>query len=122
MRHVPAGSTRRQPVSHDPGLLKSVWLGAGEVAGLTQLARTRLPAGTVTCAHAHTDMTELFILLEGRLQACIDGRELTLAAGDCLVVAPGESHHLHNPGPGEADLIHFGLAPSTPGTRADPGL
>ncbi len=122
MRHVPARAARRQPVSHDPALVKSVWLGPGEVAGLTQLARTRLPAGAVTRAHAHPDMTELFIVLEGRLRACIDGRVLMLAAGDCLVLEPGERHALENRGPADVDLIHFGLAPATAGRPGETGL
>lgn len=43
--------------------------------------------------HVHPDH-EVFCILQGRGWIEIDGRREPVAAGDVLVIAPGEDHHL----------------------------
>ncbi|HEX8631343.1 MAG TPA: cupin domain-containing protein [Catenuloplanes sp.] len=48
--------------------------------------------------HVHPD-PEVFLVLTGRGRIHIDGTPTPFAAGDVLVVEPGEDHHLHCAGP-----------------------
>jgi quercetin dioxygenase-like cupin family protein len=43
--------------------------------------------------HVHAD-PEVFLILEGSGTVEVDGTPTAIAAGDVLVVAPGEDHHL----------------------------
>ncbi|RYG47416.1 cupin domain-containing protein [bacterium] len=55
--------------------------------------------GTVTHdaerPHVEVDQ-EVFLLLQGEGWIEIDGRREAVAAGDVLVIEPGEDHHLHS--------------------------
>ncbi|WJW76571.1 cupin domain-containing protein [Thiohalobacter sp. IOR34] len=110
MKHIAARTARRAPVSHDPQMMKEILLEAGELAPLTQLARVSLQPGQHTRPHRHPDMHEIFLVESGQGQAEIDGNTLSLAAGDCLWVEPGEEHRLSNPHDHPLRLFYFGLA------------
>jgi len=97
-----------QDVSHDPGLKKRILLNSGIVPAITQLATTSIAPNMATRSHVHRDVTEVFVILEGTAQARIDGREVVLQSGDCLVVEPGEAHALVNVGAVDLRLLYFG--------------
>jgi quercetin dioxygenase-like cupin family protein len=42
--------------------------------------------------HIHDEMFELYLVASGSSTAIVDGRTVALAAGDLLVVEPGEQH------------------------------
>jgi len=86
-----------EPVSHNPAAKKQVWFRKGALPPFTQIARVVVPPGEVLTAHAHADMHELFIILEGNAHMIVDGHPYDLKAGDAIVVAPGETHELSNP-------------------------
>lgn len=46
--------------------------------------------------HRHTHLTERFEVLEGALQMTLEGRSLTLLAGDAVDVMPGQAHAFAN--------------------------
>jgi mannose-6-phosphate isomerase-like protein (cupin superfamily) len=87
-----------EPVSHNPAAKKRVWFRKGELPPFTQIARVIVPPGEVLTAHAHADMHELFIVLEGIARMVVDGTPHDLSEGEAIVLAPGESHELSNPG------------------------
>ena len=98
-----------RPVSHDPRIRKRVLLAGGEVSHLGQLAIAELPAGEATSAHRHPDMSEVFVVLEGEAELRVDGEQISLEAGDCLVVEPGEEHVLRNRSASEIlRVVYFG--------------
>ncbi len=77
--------------------------------------------------HRH-DEEEAFIVLEGRIEATVDGETLSAPAGYTLRVPSGAAHEFRSVGPGAARLIvafpiHDPLAPEhtvyLEGARAD---
>ena len=85
-----------EPVSHNPAAQKQVWFRKGELPPFTQIARVVVPPGEVLTAHAHTDMHELFIILEGTARMVVDGVPYDLSECEAIALAPGESHELSN--------------------------
>lgn len=86
-----------EPVSHNPAAKKQVWFHKGDLPPFTQIARVVVPPGEVLAAHAHADMHELFIILEGTARMIVDGRPHDLKPGDAVALTPGENHELSNP-------------------------
>lgn len=86
-----------KPVSHNPAAKKRVWFRQGDLPPFTQIARVVVPLGEVLAAHAHADMHELFIILEGTARMIVDGHPHDLKPGDAIALAPGETHELANP-------------------------
>ncbi len=86
-----------EPVSHNPAAKKQVWFRKGNLPPFTQIARVVVPPGEVLAAHAHADMHELFIVLEGTARMIVDGETHDLKPGDAIALAPGETHELSNP-------------------------
>jgi mannose-6-phosphate isomerase-like protein (cupin superfamily) len=64
--------------------------------------------------HYHAQMTEIYLVASGESTAVVDGKEVALAAGDILVVEPGEVHTFTN---NSADYYHFVI--HTPFVRGD---
>ena len=86
-----------EPVSHNPAAKKQVWFRKSELPPFTQIARVVVPPGEVLAAHAHADMHELFIILEGNARMAIDDHAHDLNPGDAIALAPHETHELSNP-------------------------
>lgn len=91
-RKMPAES-----VSHNSAAKKRVWFRKGELPPFTQIARVVVPPGEILASHAHADMHELFIALEGSALMVVDGVAHNLSEGDAMSLAPGENHELSNP-------------------------
>jgi quercetin dioxygenase-like cupin family protein len=96
MKLVSIKNAPEEPVSHNPAAKKRVWFRKGELPPFTQIARVIVPPGEVLTAHAHTDMHELFIILEGTARMIVDGSSHNLSQGEAIALAPGESHELSN--------------------------
>ena len=56
------------------------------------------PDGFVAAAHVHPSQSERFAVAEGTLGLEVDGKEMTLEAGDVAVVEPGQAHKFWNEG------------------------
>ncbi len=71
---------------------------AGHLAGryLTEGGLGFKTPGQVTHPgrHVHEDDEEAFIIFQGRGEIEVDGTRHPIAAGDVLIVEPGEDHHL----------------------------
>jgi|GEM_PF-812025 len=103
MLHRSLNSLPNEPVSHNPRVLKKVWVRRGEAGDLTQASRAVLPPGESCPTHSHADMWEMFIVEEGTGTLVVDGQQIGLEANTCVVVSPGERHELRNPS--QADLV-----------------
>ncbi|HEX7119007.1 MAG TPA: cupin domain-containing protein [Longimicrobiales bacterium] len=97
-------------VSHDPEIRKRVMIRNGRVPHLTTFAQSRFRPGQATTAHSHRDMFEIFLVEAGTGVVRIDGRELPLEPGVCVVIEPGEVHDMANTGNEELVLTYFGIA------------
>ncbi|MDP0492142.1 MAG: cupin domain-containing protein [Verrucomicrobiota bacterium JB023] len=96
-------------VSHNPEILKQVFLTNGEVKGVTQFARSIFKPGQVAPAHAHEDMTEVFLVTAGTLTVEVNGDVHTLEAGSVITLHPGDVHELRNEGGDDLHLTYFGI-------------
>ncbi len=76
------------------GLLPGRYLNKGALSFKAPGQRTHTADGPGgSDVHVHDDC-EAFIILQGRGVMEVDGRSYELAAGDVIIIAPGEDHHL----------------------------
>lgn len=92
-------------IVHDWGSL--TWLAGAELNGSEKitLGRVVIRAGCRNPSHRHNDCDEVLYLMAGRLEHSIDGRTVTLEAGDTLFVPSGSFHHAASTGEVDADMI-----------------
>ncbi len=109
MKKVSLASLVGEPVSHDKSITKHVFLRNGDVPHLTNFSRAVLRPGQAVSEHAHDGMVEIFFVVSGRGTLLIDGVTLSLTAGDCVVVEPGERHSLTCGEGGDLELIYLGV-------------
>jgi mannose-6-phosphate isomerase-like protein (cupin superfamily) len=62
------------------------------------LAEATVPVGGRTIAHYHRAAEELYFFTAGRGRMTLGDDERDVAAGDCVVIPPGEIHTLVNTG------------------------
>lgn len=109
MKKVSLASLVGEPVSHDKSITKHVFLRKGDVPHLTNFSRAVLRPGQAVSEHAHDGMVEIFFVVSGSGMLRVDGATLSLAAGDCVVVEPGERHSLACGETGELQLLYLGV-------------
>jgi mannose-6-phosphate isomerase-like protein (cupin superfamily) len=63
------------------------------------LAEASVPPGGETAEHYHPRTEELYYFVAGAGRMRLGAEEGEVAAGDCVVIAPGTPHKLWNPGP-----------------------
>ena len=73
---------------------------AGPVTGLPSLgfAWVEVNTGAISPAHYHKITSELYHITSGYGVMILDGREHTVATGDCISIAPGVVHSIKNIG------------------------
>jgi mannose-6-phosphate isomerase-like protein (cupin superfamily) len=62
------------------------------------LAEATIPVGGATQAHYHVAAEELYFLVAGTGRMRLGEEERDVAAGDCIVIAPGAPHKIWNTG------------------------
>ncbi|MDD9966403.1 MAG: cupin domain-containing protein [Myxococcales bacterium] len=98
-----------EPVHGADTIRKRVMLRAGQVGAITQFAQATFPPGTEVQPHVHEDMSEVYLVERGRGLLRVDSRELSIEAGSCVTVHPGERHSLQNVGEGPLVITYFGV-------------
>jgi quercetin dioxygenase-like cupin family protein len=111
-----------EPVSHNPAIRKRVFLRLGEVPHVTQYSRSVFQPGQVAPRHAHPDMYEAFVCLDGAGVIQIDGEPFALVPGTFLLVEPGAAHEIANTGPGPLVLHQLGILAPAIATSAEGSL
>ena len=76
------------PVFDAGGTTVTAYAAPSRGASELSLWRLELAAGSVSPLH-QMDREEVFLGLEGRVVAVVDGAEQTIGAGDCLVLPAG---------------------------------
>ncbi|NEQ49134.1 MAG: cupin domain-containing protein [Leptolyngbya sp. SIO3F4] len=77
-----------------------------ETNGQYFLSKTRIPAGDPgPPSHTHQNEDESFYLLHGEVIFSVQGKEITLHAGEFLNIEKGEKHTWRNEGREDATLI-----------------
>ncbi len=64
--------------------------------------------------HLHGQVTEIYLVARGAAQVRVEGRTVTLEAGNMLIVEPGEAHTFLSSSP---DYFHFVI--HTPGLSGE---
>jgi quercetin dioxygenase-like cupin family protein len=109
MKKISLADVPAETVSHDPEVTKQVILRRGDLPHLTNFSRSLLLPGQTARAHSHAGMHEVFYVESGAGAMRVGAREITLEAGVCVAVEPGESHEIANTGAGALVLIYFGI-------------
>lgn len=95
------------PVSHDPALKKRVLAGPEEgISCVRHLSHLVLRPGDSASEHSHVDAYEVFYCLRGSVVFRVNGKDVTLKRGVCLVVEPLEKHSI-TPCSEESELFYF---------------
>ena len=98
-----------EPVHGTDTIMKRVMLRAGQVGSISQFAQASFPPGGEVKAHVHDDMSEVYLVERGRGLLKVDSKELSIEAGSCVTVHPGERHSLRNTGDGPLVITYFGV-------------
>ena len=80
------------------------------------LAQATVPPGGSTEAHFHRASEEIYLFTAGAGRMVLGDEEAAVRAGDCVVIAPGTAHQLHNDG---ADPLVLLCCCSPPYSDAD---
>ena len=104
LNHLPP-----QTVSHNPEITKKVMLSMGDLPHLTNFSQAIFVPGQVAIAHAHQDMSEVFLVNAGKGIIRIEGTPYDLTPGVCVAVQPGETHEVINSGTNNLVLTYFGI-------------
>lgn len=98
-----------EPVSHDPEISKKVILRRGLIENIAQVSLTTLLPGQGTSPHEHTDLTEIYTLLEGSLVFNVNGSEASVSSPATVVVNSGENHSVRNADGAIATFLYTGI-------------
>ncbi len=60
--------------------------------------------------HYHEDMQEIFVIVQGAVEAVVAGESVTLQRGDAIVIDPHEVHEMSNLGPEEVEYVVLGIS------------
>ena len=71
---------------------------------------SRLPAGKSFQLHYHEDMQEVFVLIDGEVTMQVNGANVQLVGGDCILVDPGEVHNMTNTCGRDVSYLVFGIS------------
>ena len=104
------------PASHEnpesPGVFKKVLAVKDELyPGRVQMVNwALLPVGAAFQRHYHEDMEEIFIILNGTVGVRVKDTDVSLAAGDTIIISPRETHEMRNLSPEPVEYIVVGIS------------
>ena len=128
MKVIRADSIDWQPASHEdsanPGVWKRVLARRDDlIAGRVQMVNwSRLPPHASFRPHYHEDMQEVFVIIQGSVRMDAGGESTTLAAGDLVLIEPGEVHSMVNLNDAPAEYLVFGVSAETGGRTVVIGI
>lgn len=121
MRIVRLNELALVPASHEdpsnPPLQKKVMFGKDDlVPGTIQMINwATLAKGTAFTKHRHTSMSEVFIMLTGKVTIAVGDEKAVLHAGDAVLVPSGQDHQMFNNDQIDVTYLTIGIAESTTG-------
>jgi quercetin dioxygenase-like cupin family protein len=99
-------------VSHNPEIKKKVYLGGDVVPPVTTFSRATFQPGQSVETHAHETMHEVFYILSGKAVFIVEGNEITVTPGSCVLIEAKERHSQSNPFNEPVTWVYFGVATS----------
>lgn len=110
MKYLRASEIPEEGVSHNPEIMKRVFLRNGDIPSVTTFGQAILQPGQAVAAHHHETMYEVYYVLEGVARFVINGNAIEARPGDCVVVEPNEEHAQSNPFEVPVQWVYFGIA------------
>ena len=102
-----------QPFEIAPGVRFEGLVGTQNGARHLTTGIVTLAPGAVLPYHTHP-FSESVTLLEGALEAEVEGRSYQLSRLDNVVIPPGRAHQVANPSPTQPATVHVAMASDTP--------
>ncbi|MDA8326225.1 MAG: cupin domain-containing protein [Nitrospiraceae bacterium] len=94
MKHYRLEDLPETTVSHAPGIKKRVFAQGQKISCIEKMSRAVLEPGDTARPHAHEGGYEIFYCAGGEALFRINGVDIGLGGGDCLVVEPGDVHEI----------------------------
>ena len=94
--------------SHPGQLKKVIFIGSEMISAVTQVANAELRAGDIVEEHYHDSMEEVFLVLDGNCEFCLDGVPQLLIKDSVIKIAPKIKHKLK--ALTETKLYYFGVS------------
>jgi mannose-6-phosphate isomerase-like protein (cupin superfamily) len=63
------------------------------------------PPGTASREHYHTEVEEVYYIMEGQGSLRVDGETRDIAPGDVVVIVPGQRHKVWQEGDGDLVML-----------------
>lgn len=101
--------TPKEPISHDPNILKQVWIRRDEIPNVTQFSKVVFKPEQVVSSHVHRDMYEVFLTTQGKGIIEIDEKAIPISSGVLITVEPGEYHKVINNSKDDLNIIVLGI-------------
>lgn len=94
--------------SHPGQLKKVIFLGSEMISSVTQVAYAELLAGEIIEEHLHESMEEIFLVLDGDCEFCLNGVHQILKKDSVIKIAPKINHKLK--AVTDTKLYYFGVS------------
>ena len=94
--------------SHPGHLKKVIFIGFEMTSAVTQVAYAELFAGEIVEEHFHDSMEEVFLVLDGDCEFCLNGVPQVLIKDSVIKIAPKIKHKLK--ALTETKLYYFGVS------------
>jgi quercetin dioxygenase-like cupin family protein len=94
--------------SHHGQLKKVIFRGSAMISSVTQVAYAELLAGEIIEEHLHDSMEEVFLVLDGNCEFCLDGVLRVLTKDSVIKIAPKIKHKLK--ALTDTKLYYFGVS------------
>ncbi len=94
--------------SHPGQLKKVIFHGFEMISPVTQVAYAELRAGDIVEEHLHDSMEEVFLVIDGNCEFCLDGVSHLLKQDDVIKIAPKIKHTLR--AIKDSKLYYFGVS------------
>ncbi len=116
MKIIKSSEIKEIPASHEdlnnPGCLKKVLIKRGDLEdGILQMINwSRILRGKSFSLHYHESMSEIFIILDGRVEIQVDEEKGILDKGDLVIIPTKAQHKMWNSSNRDVNYIAMGIA------------
>ncbi len=110
MKKINSKRLPEEGVSHNPDIMKKVFIKKGEIPQLMMYGSAVFKPGDSVDLHKHETMYEVFHITKGKANFLVEGKEILVSEGDCITIEPNELHGQSNPFSENVEWTYFGIA------------
>ena len=97
-------------VSHNTEIKKKVFIHRNEIPNIMMFGSATFLPGESVETYKHDTMYEVFYIQSGKVDFIVEGKKMTLEAGDCITIEEGEYHAQSNAYQEKVTWLYFGVA------------